>query len=48
MSFTADIGPMLYTFLSVISEFLYSARVFVRLGWKSLPGTKTLVYYKNY
>jgi hypothetical protein len=25
-------------YLSVINEFLYKARVFVRPGWKSLPG----------
>ncbi len=29
-------------FLSVIYEFSYKARVFARLGWKSLPGTNTL------
>jgi hypothetical protein len=27
-------------FLSVMYGFSYLARVFVRLGWKSLPGTK--------
>jgi hypothetical protein len=34
-------------FESVIYEFLYQARVFVRPGLKSLPGTITLAYYKN-
>ncbi len=34
-------------FLSVIYEFLNSARVFVRLGWKRLPGTNTLAYYEH-
>ncbi len=34
-------------FLSVIYGFLYLARVFVRLYWKSLPMTNTLAYYKN-
>ncbi len=34
-------------FLSVIYEFLYQARVFVRLGWKGLPGTNTLAYYEH-
>jgi len=33
-------------FLSVIYEFSYLAQVFVRLGWKSLPGTNTLAYYE--
>ncbi len=32
---------------SVIYDFSYYARVFVRLGWNSLPGTNTLAYYKN-
>ncbi len=35
-----DQVPMLKKFLSVIYGFSYSARVYVRLGWKSLPGTK--------
>ncbi len=33
--------------MSIIYEFSDEARVFVRLGWKSLPGTNTLTYYKN-
>ncbi len=33
--------------LSAIYGFSYKARVFVRLGLKSLPGTKTLAYYEN-
>jgi hypothetical protein len=41
-------GPnVIKLFLSVIYEFLYKARVFVRLGWKILPMTNTLDYYKN-
>jgi hypothetical protein len=28
-------------------QFLYEARVFVRLSWKCLPGTNTLTYCKN-
>jgi len=32
---------MLKTILSVIYEFSYKARVFVRLGWKILQGTYT-------
>jgi hypothetical protein len=36
------------TFLPIIDLFQYKARVFVRLGWKSLPGTNTLAYYENY
>ncbi len=35
------------TFLSVNCVFSYYARVFVRLCWKSLPGTNTLAYYKD-
>jgi hypothetical protein len=35
------------TFLSVVYEFLYQARVFVRIVWKSLPRTNTLVYCEN-
>ncbi len=34
-------------FLSVIYKFSYQARVFVRLGLKSMPGTNTLAYYEN-
>jgi hypothetical protein len=26
---------------------MYTARVFVRIGWKSLSGTNVLAYYKN-
>jgi hypothetical protein len=33
-------------FTAVIYEFLYLAKVFVRLGWKSFPGTNTLAYYE--
>jgi hypothetical protein len=33
--------------MSEINLFLYKARVFVRIGWKSLPGTNILAYYKN-
>jgi hypothetical protein len=33
--------------LPVIYKFLYYARVFVRIYWKSTPGTNTLAYYKN-
>ncbi len=36
------------TFLSVTYEFLFYARVFVRLGWKSLPGTNSPLYYENF
>jgi hypothetical protein len=32
----------------VIYEFSYQARVFVRLGWKSLPRTNTPAYYENW
>jgi hypothetical protein len=35
------------TIYSAIYEFLYQGRVFVRLGWKSLPGTNTLACYQN-
>jgi hypothetical protein len=35
------------TFIPAICEFLHKARVFVRLGHKSLPGTNTLAYYEN-
>jgi hypothetical protein len=31
----------------VIYEFSYQARVCVRLGLKSMPGTNTLAYYVN-
>jgi hypothetical protein len=31
----------------VMYDFLYKAKVFVRLGGKSLLGTNTLAYYKN-
>jgi hypothetical protein len=34
-------------FLSMIYGFLYKARVFVGLGWKSLPGTNILASYEN-
>jgi hypothetical protein len=34
-------------FWSVIYIFLYKARVFVRLGLKSLPRTNTVAYYEN-
>jgi hypothetical protein len=34
-------------FTSVTYEFLYSARLFVKLGWKSLPGTNTIAYCKH-
>ncbi len=34
-------------FLPMIYVFLYLARVFVRLDWKSLPMTNTLAYYEN-
>ncbi len=37
-------GQCYKTFLSTIYEFLYQARVFIRLGWKSLQGTNTLAY----
>ncbi len=43
-----EIGPWgqgYKTFLSVIYGFLYQARLFVRLGWKSLPRANTLAYY---
>ncbi len=32
---------------SVVCEFSYQARVFVRIGWKSLLGTNGLAYYNN-
>jgi hypothetical protein len=28
-------------------QFSYLASAFVRLGWKSLPGTNALAYYEN-
>jgi hypothetical protein len=34
-------------FTSVIYQSSNLARVFVRLGWKGLPGTNTLAYYEN-
>jgi hypothetical protein len=34
-------------FMSVIYKFSYKARVFVRLGLKSMPGTNTLAYHEN-
>ncbi len=34
-------------FWAVIHIFSYQARVFVRLGWKSLLGTNTLAYYED-
>jgi hypothetical protein len=34
-------------FTAIIYEFLCQAKVFVRLGWKSLPDTNTLAYYEN-
>jgi hypothetical protein len=34
-------------FISVIYEFFLYDRVFVRIGWKGLPGTNTLAFYKN-
>ncbi len=34
-------------FTAVIYKFLYKARVFVRIGWKSLSGTNTPAYYEN-
>jgi len=34
-------------FLSMIYGFLYLARVFVILDWKSLPVKNTLAYYKK-
>ncbi len=40
-------GQCYKTFLSVINRFSYYTRLFVRLGWKSLPRTNTLAYYKN-
>ncbi len=44
-----SLGPnVIKHFFSVIYEFSYWARVFVRLSWKSLPGTNTLAYYQNY
>jgi hypothetical protein len=33
--------------LTAVHRFLYQARVFVRLGWKVLPGTNATAYYKN-
>jgi hypothetical protein len=36
------------TFLSVVYKFLYLARVFVRLGCKSLPEGNTQAYYKKF
>jgi hypothetical protein len=41
------LGQCYKTFLSVIYGFSYKDIVFVRLGWKSLPGTNTLAYYEN-
>ncbi len=35
-------------FLSVIYGFSYQATAFVRLSWKSLPGTNTLAYYNKF
>jgi hypothetical protein len=35
------------TLLSVIYHFRTKLECFVRLGWKSLPGTNTLADYKN-
>jgi hypothetical protein len=42
-------GPNYKTFLSVIYEFAYYARVSVRVGWKSLAGrnTVTVANYEN-
>jgi hypothetical protein len=34
-------------FVSVIYEFSYQAKVFARLGLKSLPQRNTLAHYKN-
>jgi hypothetical protein len=33
--------------MSVIYEFSYKTKMFVRHGLKSLPGTKALAYYKK-
>ncbi len=33
--------------LSVIYRFSHYARVFIRLGWKSLPSTNALAYYEH-
>ncbi len=36
-------GPdFIKLFKAVNYKFLYQARVFVRIGWKSFPGTNTL------
>ncbi len=41
-------GPnVIKLFASVIYEHSYSSRMFVRLGWKILPGTNTLAYDKH-
>ncbi len=40
-------GEFYKTFLSVVYEFSYQARVFARLGLTSMPGTNTLAYYEN-
>ncbi len=40
-------GANVINILSVICKFLYYAEGFVRLGWKSLRGTKTLAYHEN-
>ncbi len=36
---TSPWGQCYKTFLSIIDQFSYQARVFVRLDWKSLPMT---------
>ncbi len=44
------LGPganVITDFLSVIYIFSYLARMFVRLGWRSLTKTNTLAYYEN-
>ncbi len=38
---------VLKIYTHVIDEFLYKARAFLRINWKSLEGTSTLAYYKN-
>ncbi len=34
--------------LSVIYRYSYKSRGFVRLGWKSLPGTNSLAHFENW
>ncbi len=40
-------GAKVMKLFSVMYGSLCKARVFVRLGWKSLPMTNTLAYYEN-